>query len=186
MKQWLKDKWAGAWGFLWKTEMPLLVQLIGFAVTLFIGTQIDDWKSATERRADSFVSQIHSFETDATQFNVVFGQFADTLIRPEMSPESERQAARLAMIHDRETARAALLSSLVRQQSDADMLKEATDPSLRPLIDKYEQKISITLDAVREANNFDDLRPAYNAAGDLLDVQRDLLLTLRQKAGLTV
>ena len=180
----IKNFFLRLWSLLWDKELPILLQIVGFILTIFITHEMDSYTSDRDRRLNSFVAQVHSFETDSTTVNVQFGAFADTIIRPELAPANERTKVRAEMAHDRDVAREGLMDSLVRASSDAENMLQTADPNTRQLLQKYEQGASALLEIIRTTDDFYSLKPAYHALGNFLDVQMVLLPALRKQSGL--
>lgn len=169
------------WTFLWEDRVPVLFQIAAWLLVLFLSTQIEGRKSADERRTDAIVAQVNTVSSDATTFNVLFSEFAFSIMQKEFPHELVQSSTP----EERQRARAALLDNLVRQQADADAIEALHDPAIDSLVQKYEAEIQTNNDLARTVNDFDALKPAFKASARLMAAQQDIILALKKKAGLS-
>lgn len=170
-----------------RESTPVWMTLLAFVGATVIGVGTTLYISSADRQASAIAAQVQSLEKEASEFNELFGRFADTIIRPEMAEtETERVRLRALAVPKIEEVRQQLQGSLLRQREAAELAKAMiADEHIRKVIQRYQAQCLDVIRAVRTVNNFMELKSAWEAVGAWQAAKMDLFDAFHNSKGAT-
>lgn len=169
---------TGVVRFLKRTDAPLYYQIISVLVAGILGSVITyatiSHTNEKNREAQAFIEEIRSFEASTNEFSTLFNRLA---LKIMTSKNIDR-------VKIDETQRVQIINNLGSQYRKIKTLEGYLPQNQRQLATRYEQQLFRVRNSIRKAQGFDDLGDSYQEIAKLFLRQKELIETLRKKAGM--